>query len=185
MPFFQHMKSTDPAVVDAVRARQDHINDWHRQANDWGVALGGVGVAISTVWGVMRIGGVISAEAPSEGRWRKPHPRPEGAPKGTMVYSPLSGSDVAREMDALGSGTLPVPGLAVTFDSPSTPDGSMYVMNPRLVVADGVAYMGLTSAPAREQSQVAPGGNWVECLSSEFETAIESRKAEMAPALVA
>lgn len=178
MAFYQFMKSTDPVVVAAVRARQTHINDWHRQAGEWAESFGGSGAAVSTVWGMMLVAGVIAVDVPSPGRWRKPRPAPAGSPEGAGTFSPFYGSDAARVMDSMRSGTLPVPGLPASLDAPG-PSDSRYVLTPQLVVANDVAYMGLSMAPSRDQDSVDAGGNWVECLSSEFEAAQASRKAEV------
>lgn len=149
---FQYAKSTDPAVLDAIRRRVEARREWRERALAWGEKYGSDEVRMFDGWGSLSVTGLPTKHAPAG--WTKPDRHGVSRPKkGTPEYA---------EMAALTHVETRVPGLDEMHTSA---DRARWGRGARFVV-DGVAYFGLAWVPDKPL-----GPQWVEVLASEFRDA--------------
>lgn len=157
----QYMKTTDPAVLEAMQAAVESEREFFRYVNAVSMTLTGAEENVYHAGGTWRGRGIVGVRTQFvdqlPGKWKKPH--------GALV-EPFKNNPIREEWEAKRHPYMPIPGRR------QVEWGDGYMGPGTLFEQDGVAYSGYGFLPR----DPAPEGNevWEEILASEFMAAMEA-----------
>lgn len=173
----QFAKSTDPDVIAAIEAQTYRAVAFLTRAVAFARVHGGkdaqasvwTGPALDGPGTHMRMTGITNCRRPSGGQWTK----------GRHGWRPFKSNPLYQDMAAVAEELPGIPGLPNQVAGPTDRDGTRWTLYPDPFIQDGVAYFGLSKAPAVDQSRF--GGNlgdqWSGVLASEYADAQDAYNA--------